>query len=194
MASQSSRELALERRKALSTGGKKASGLSSSSPNRVRSASDVGVTRTDKSFIKSSENQISAAQKVHSQSSISVPSTNSHSKIRNPRPISNPSRELVLARREALSQRGKTADKSQDRTRVDVAKNASEESSKVVSVSTQVEACCEPCAEEKARQSAAENSSKLSLNISKATTRRNSSPKRRAIEWYLIVCLSQKNY
>jgi len=123
MASQSSRELALERRKALSTGGKKASGLSSSSPNRVRSASDVGVTRTDESFIKSSRNQISASQKVHSKTSISsVPSTNSHSKIRNPRPISNPSRELVLARREALSQRGKTADKSQDRTRVDVAK------------------------------------------------------------------------
>ncbi len=182
MASQSSRELALERRKALSTGGKKASGLSSSSPNRVRSASDVGVTRTDKSFIKSSENQISAAQKVHSQTSISVPSTNSHSKIRNPRPITNPSRELVLARREALSQRGKSADKSQDRTRVDVAKNASKESSKVVSVNTQVEACCEPCAQEKARQSASEKSNNLAINISKATPRRNSTPKRRAIE------------
>ncbi|WP_269622571.1 CsoS2 family carboxysome shell protein [Prochlorococcus marinus] len=183
MASQSSRELALERRKALSTGGKKSSGLSSSSPNRVRSASDVGVTRTNKSFVKSSKNQISAAQKVHSKTSISVPSTNSHSKRMNPRPISNPSRELVLARREALSLRGKTADKSKDRTRVDVEKNASEESSKVFSVNTQVEACCEPCAEEKARQSAAENSSNLTFNISKATTtRRNSSPKRRAIE------------
>ncbi len=182
MASQSSRELALERRKALSTEGKKASGLSSSSPNRVRSASDVGVTRTDESFIKSSKNQISAAQAVHSKTSIPVSSTNSHSKIRNPRPISNPSRELVLARREALSQRGKKADKSQDRTRVDVAKNASKESPKEFLVNTQVEACCEPCAEEKSRQAAAENSSRLSLNSSKAITRRNSSPKRRAIE------------
>ena len=176
MASQSSRELALERRKALSTGGKKASGLSSSSPNRVRSASDVGVTRTDKSFVKSSQNQISAAQKVHSQTSISVPSTNSHSKIRNPRPISNPSRELVLARREALSQRCKSADKSQDRTRVDVEKNTSEESSNVFSVNTKVEACCEPCAQEKARQSVSENASKLDFYISKVTTRRNSNP------------------
>ncbi len=182
MASQSSRELALERRKALSTGGKIASGLSSSSPNRVRSASDVGVTRTDKSFIKTtSENQISAVQKVHSKTFTSVQPTTPHSTIRNPRPISNPSRELVLARREALSQRGKTANKSQDRTRVDVAKSASEESSKVFSVNTQVEACCEPCAQEKARQSATENSSKSPLNISKAPIRRNSSPKRRAI-------------
>ncbi len=180
MASQSSRELALERRKALSTGGKKASLLSTSSPNRIRSVSDVGVTRTDKSFIKSSENQVSSAQKVISKTStsISASSTSSHSKIRNPRPISNPSRELVLRRREALSQRGKTADKSQDRTRVDVAKN----SSKVVAVNTQVEACCEPCAEEKARQSASGKSSKLTLNIPKATSRRNSSSKRRAIE------------
>ncbi|KGG12837.1 MULTISPECIES: CsoS2 family carboxysome shell protein [Prochlorococcus] len=181
MASQSSRELALERRKALSTGGKQASGLGSSSPNRVRSASDVGVTRTDASFIKSSKNKISSAPKAHSKTSISVTSTSSHSKIRNPRHISNPSRDLVLARREALSKRGKTADKSQDRTRVDVAKNASEKSLKVLSVNTKVEACCEPCAEEKARQSA-ENASHFTLDIPKATTRRNTSTKRRAIE------------
>ena len=44
MASQSSRELALERRKALSTAGKKASSLSDSTPNRVRTSSDVAVT------------------------------------------------------------------------------------------------------------------------------------------------------
>jgi len=36
MATKTSRELALERRKALSDGGKKASGVSASSPNRVR--------------------------------------------------------------------------------------------------------------------------------------------------------------
>jgi len=34
-----------------------------------------------------------------------------------------PSRELVLARREALSRRGKTADKTSDRNRADVARN-----------------------------------------------------------------------
>jgi len=43
--------------------------------------------------------------------------------------ISNPSRELVLARREALSTRGKSASTSKDRTRVDVAKNSSSSTS-----------------------------------------------------------------
>jgi hypothetical protein len=38
------------------------------------------------------------------------------------RPLSNPSRELVLARREALSRRGKRADTTRDRNRADVFK------------------------------------------------------------------------
>ncbi len=180
MASQSSRELALERRKALSTGGKKASGLSSSSPNRVRSASDVGVTRTDASFIKSSNSQISSAKREPAKKSISVQSTTSHSKIRNPRPISNPSRELVLARREARSRRGKTADNSQDRTRIDVEKNVAKVPLQVTS-DIKVEACCEPCAE-KARESEIQISRPLSSNNSTSVKRRNHAPKRRAIE------------
>jgi len=51
MAKQSSRELALERRKALSEGGKKADVANSSTENRVRSAADSRATRTDASSV-----------------------------------------------------------------------------------------------------------------------------------------------
>ena len=56
MAKQSSRELALERRKALSEGGKKSDALSSSGSSRIRTASDARVTRTDASFLKTTSN------------------------------------------------------------------------------------------------------------------------------------------
>ena len=52
MAKQSSRNLALERRKALSEGGKKSTSLSGSSPSRVRTAEDARLTRTDASFVQ----------------------------------------------------------------------------------------------------------------------------------------------
>ena len=51
MAKQTSRELVLERRKALSQGGKNAS-INRSTPNRVRSSMDARSTRTDQSFVK----------------------------------------------------------------------------------------------------------------------------------------------
>ena len=47
MARLSSRELALERRKALTTSGKKASVAVSAGANRVRTASDARATRTN---------------------------------------------------------------------------------------------------------------------------------------------------
>ena len=47
MATQSSREAALERRKALADGGKKAAGRYSNNSGRVRSASDARPTRTN---------------------------------------------------------------------------------------------------------------------------------------------------
>ena len=56
MAKQSSRELALERRKALSEGGKKSTVMSGSSSDRVRTSADARVTRTDTSFLKSRSN------------------------------------------------------------------------------------------------------------------------------------------
>jgi hypothetical protein len=54
--------------------------------------------------------------------SLSAPAGGSHTS--KARPIANPSRELVLSRREALSKRGKRADNSRDRTRTDLAKAA----------------------------------------------------------------------
>ena len=47
MARLSSRELALERRKALTTSGKKAPAAASAGANRVRTASDARATRTN---------------------------------------------------------------------------------------------------------------------------------------------------
>ena len=52
MAKQTSRQLVLDRRQALSQGGKNAS-IKGSTPNRVRSSSDARATRTDAAFVKS---------------------------------------------------------------------------------------------------------------------------------------------
>ncbi len=122
MAKQSSRELVLERRKALSQGGKKAVPANSSTSNRVRSAADARATRTDSSG--------SLPKKIRSQGVNSIPDLNSDfssstsASRRQVKKINQPGRDLVLARREALSRRGKSADTSKDRTRVDVAKNS----------------------------------------------------------------------
>ncbi len=178
MAKQSSRELALERRKALSTGGKKSSSVSTATPNRIRTAADVAVTRTDKSFVKSTKKALAVNPSVANSNSFSASTTqtSSHSSVHKSKRINNPSRELVLARREALSQKGKTADNSKDRTRVDVAKTSSVKSPS----GTSVEACCEPCAE-KERESSQDISKGLT-KVSKRTVRRNSTTKRRSIE------------
>ncbi|HYP03316.1 MAG TPA: CsoS2 family carboxysome shell protein, partial [Cyanobium sp.] len=52
--------------------------------------------------------------------SVSTPSSAASRGRANGKPLANPSRELVLARREALSRRGKRADASKDRTRTDL--------------------------------------------------------------------------
>ncbi len=138
MAKQSSRELGLERRKALSQGGKKAVAVNSSKENRVRSAADSRVARTGTSVVHSGKTRSNTT----SESSLSG-STGSTS-IRNIKRVSQPSRELVLARREALSRRGKTADSSKDRTRVDVAKNSAPTSA---ATSSSIKYCCDDCKE-----------------------------------------------
>jgi hypothetical protein len=56
-----------------------------------------------------------------SSRSLAVPATPHRSAAK---PVSNPSRELVLARRDALSRRGKRADATKDRTRTDLARTA----------------------------------------------------------------------
>ena len=109
MARLSSRELALERRKALTTAGKKASAAAGGSANRVRTASDARPTRT---------NAAEAAAPVAVAPAAAAPTRSSGLGSSAPRPASShssqvkplrqPSRELVLARREA-SRRANTS-------------------------------------------------------------------------------------
>jgi len=124
MASTSSREAALERRKALTTGGKKAAGRFTSAPNRVRSATDARPSRTAaESPVAVAATPAAAAPSVTAaplkprSRSLGSPSTPPQQKARK---VSNPSRDLVLARREALSRSGKRASTSRDRTRTDL--------------------------------------------------------------------------
>jgi hypothetical protein len=134
MASTSSREAALERRKALTNGGKKAEGRFRSTPNRTRSAADARLTRTEGSqapaaaappAVSSPPPAPNGSRAARFRSSAAQASASAPAASRKPaRAISNPSRDLVLARREALSQRGKRANTSKDRTRTDVAREA----------------------------------------------------------------------
>ena len=128
MASTSSREAALERRKALTNGGKKSAGRYASAPGRVRTAADARPTRTNAEPAASASNPVAPAP---SSAPVSVPQRSRRGRepqlsaptspvTRSLRPVPNPSRELVLARREALSRRGKRADTSRDRTRQDL--------------------------------------------------------------------------
>ena len=124
MASTSSREAALERRRALTTGGKNAVSRYSQAPSRVRSASDAKPSRTNAPEVAS----VAAAEisrpvsRPQASRSLAAPSQGVHRSAA--KPVSNPSRELGRARREALSKRGKRAETSRDRTRTDVAKAA----------------------------------------------------------------------
>ena len=122
MASTSSRDAALERRRALTNGGKKAANRFTYGNSRVRSLEDARPTRTSAAADKPAASAAAAASApVPTPSrSLAVPSPSAR---RSPaRPIANPSRDLVLSRREALSKRGKRADTSRDRTRTDLAK------------------------------------------------------------------------
>jgi len=113
MATQSSREAALARRMALSSGGKTAEKRLSTSAGRVRTAAEARPSRTSAPAIP--PRQASTAAPV------AVAETSSHAPARRSTPtrVANPSRDLVLARREALSRRGKRADTSSDRNRAE---------------------------------------------------------------------------
>jgi len=180
MATKNSRELALERRKALSDGGKKASITSASSPNRVRSSDDARVTRTDKKYLKKNANRPSSKPvRPHSNSSASKPVTQmSDSPNRRVQSISNPSRDLVLARREALSKRGKSASTSKDRTRVDVAKKSSSAPS-TISSSKKSDCSCQKGNSESVKTSTI---SLNSPNLNSRTVDRRAIQKRRRVE------------
>lgn len=113
MATQSSREAALARRMALSSGGKTAEKRLSTSAGRVRTAAEARPSRTEAPAIP--PRQASAAAPV------AAAEISSHAPVRRSTPtrVANPSRDLVLARREALSRRGKRADTSSDRNRAE---------------------------------------------------------------------------
>ncbi len=177
MSTQSSRQLVLERRKALSQGGKKAALLETSSPNRVRSAADARATRTDPAQISTQEQSSSV---INYSSSISSSSTLKSD--RTIKKVSQPSRELVLARREALSRRGKSAETSTDRTRVDVHRNSSSEK---VATSTAIKYCCDECeVRDGISSSTSESTNKtdISANLVSKNSGRRKSTKRRAIQ------------
>jgi hypothetical protein len=123
MATKSSREAALERRKALTEGGKQAAVRQSAGGGRTRTAADARPTRTNAAKAApapvTAAPQAAAAPAPSRSLSVGAPVRSGSAKR-----VSNPSRDLVLARREALSRGGKRAAQSKDRTRTDVAKEA----------------------------------------------------------------------
>ncbi len=180
MAKQSSRELVLERRKALSQGGKKAAVIDSSSSNRVRSASDARATRTEVSFVRSSKTSSTSAFKSDLNSS--AISSDVSRTSRQVKRVSQPSRELVLARRDALSRRGKSAETSKDRTRVEVEKKTSPMATGSIPVTKY---CCDECEERDGVKSKSEEPLTTSHKTQKLDNRNGSRrpvAKRRAIQ------------
>ena len=113
MSKKTSREIALERRKAMSDSGKKAAAYSSTTKDRVRSSQDI---------------QISGTQSSPNNQNISKPAINHIPKTQANRKSSSTtlsSKELVIERRKAMSTHGKSAITSSDRTRTDVKKESS---------------------------------------------------------------------
>ena len=104
MSKKTSREIALERRKAMSDSGKKAAAYSSTTKDRVRSSQDIQISGTQ----SSPNNQNIPKTQVNIKSSSTTLS----------------SKELVIERRKAMSTHGKSAITSSDRTRTEVKKES----------------------------------------------------------------------
>ena len=107
MSTKTSREIALDRRKAMSDGGKKAALYSSSTKDRVRSSHDIqkaGSTSSNKKVLTPPIKTHIPINKIARKSTSSKLS----------------SKELVIERRKAMSTHGKSAINSSDRTRTDV--------------------------------------------------------------------------
>ncbi len=180
MARLSSRELALERRKALTTAGKKASVAVSAGANRVRSADDARKTRTnaDPIAVAPSHSAPPVATERPRNQSLSTSSGAHRSRVK---PVSQPSRELVLARREALSRRGKSADTTKDRNRAEVARQTATTTTTTAPAVGKKECGC-------GGNGAVQTPTRLtrqavSVDLStKNSSRRSQAPKRRAIE------------
>ena len=177
MARLSSRELALERRKALTTSGKKASVAVSAGANRVRTASDARATRTN-----ASGDEVDVAVQVapvavspRRTASLTASAAPVRSQVKQKR---DPSRDLVLARREALSRRGKTADTSKDRNRSEVAKQSKPATAPVAADSKD----CGCGGKRAAETTQLSSRSAPALQLSGRSERRSATPKRRSIE------------
>ena len=102
MSTKTSREIALDRRKAMSDGGKKAALNSSSTQDRVRSSQDIKTLGT----------KSSGAGNITKSSKKQIPVISTSSKLS--------SKELVIERRKAMSTHGKSAINSSDRTRTEI--------------------------------------------------------------------------
>ena len=174
MAKQSSREAALARRMALSSGGKTAETRYSSSAGRVRTAAEARPSRTAAPAVSP---RVAAAAPL----AVAAPSpslelgSGSPARRHSGTRIANPSRDLVLARREALSKRGKRADSTKDRNRADVAR-ASASASTTAAVSNAEHKCA--CKEERPATASAPSPTRLSLEVPSASSR--PAPRRRA--------------
>ncbi len=128
MTTKTSRQIALERRIAMSDGGKKSLLKSSTRQDRVRSASDINASAAT-AVIKSS-----VVTKINKSSTKKYTAPLKSSSLN--------SRELVLQRRRALSTHGKPAMNSSDRTRAESVvnknteiSNALDETKKEISIS-----------------------------------------------------------
>ncbi len=110
MSKKTSREIALDRRKAMSDSGKKAAAFSSTTKDRVRSSQDIHISGTQSSF--NNQNIIKPVAKY-------IPKTQTNRKSSS---TTLSSKELVIQRRKAMSTHGKSAVTSSDRTRTDVKK------------------------------------------------------------------------
>ena len=111
MSKKTSREIALERRKAMSDSGKKAAAYSSTTKDRVRSSQDIQISGTQSS---SNNQNITKPVKKH------IPKT----QVNRNSSTTLSSKELVIERRKAMSTHGKSAITSSDRTRTDVKKES----------------------------------------------------------------------
>ena len=181
MARLSSRELALERRKALTTAGKKASVAVSAGANRVRSAGDARKTRTNADPIAAAPTKAATPVAVERPRNQSLTSASSGAHRSRVKPVSQPSRELVLARREALSRRGKSADTTKDRNRAEVARKTATTASTSAPAAAKKDCGCggASAVETPTRLSRQAATVDLSTNNS---SRRSKAPKRRAID------------
>ncbi len=179
MARLSSRELALERRKALTTSGKKSSVAAGDGANRVRTVADARPTRTNAAPAAEPVSAPATSTAVAPQRTTTFTAAPA-SRSSQVKPHRDPSRELVLARRDALSRRGKTADTSRDRNRADVARKT--KSSAPVAAYTETTKSCGCGGKRAAEKTALTLLSASAPKLSVRTERRAAAPKRRAIE------------